>query len=98
VLASLFASVVAFAVLTVLGSRVAPLGALVGVALIAGLLSGGALTVVVVTVVFAGYRRGYNPDTLVGPLVTTTGDVFGTLFLLVAVRIVLALGLGGGGG
>ncbi|MFC6727027.1 magnesium transporter, partial [Halobium palmae] len=57
---------------------------------------GVALTAVVVTVVFAGYRRGHNPDTLVGPLVTTTGDVFGTLFLLVAVRTVLALGLGGG--
>jgi mgtE-like transporter len=97
VLASLFASVVAFAALSVLGGPVAPLRALVGVALIAGVLSGVALTVVVVTVVFAGYRRGHNPDTLVGPLVTTTGDVFGTLFLLVAVRTVLALGLGGGG-
>jgi len=52
------------------------------------------LVVVVVTVVFAGYRRGYNPDTLVGPLVTTTGDVFGVLFLLIAVRT-LALVLGG---
>ena len=49
---------------------------------------------VVVLAVFAGYRRGYNPDTLVGPLVTTTGDVFGIAFLLLAVRIVLALGGG----
>ena len=53
-----------------------------------------AVLAVVVTVVFAGYRRGYNPDTLVGPLVTTTGDVFGVLFLLIAVRT-LALVLGG---
>lgn len=50
----------------------------------------------VVLVVFAGYRRGYNPDTIVGPVVTTTGDVFGLLFLLLSVRLVLAL-LGGGG-
>jgi mgtE-like transporter len=66
----------------------------VTVALVAGLLSGGVLVAVVVTVVFAGYRRGRNPDTLVGPLVTTTGDVFGMLFLLAAVRFVLALGVG----
>jgi mgtE-like transporter len=46
-------------------------------------------------VVFWGFRRGRDPDTLVGPLVTTTGDVFGMLFLALAVRVVL--GLGGGG-
>jgi mgtE-like transporter len=92
--ASLFAATAAFAVLSTLGSPVAPLGRLLGIALVAGLLSGCTLVVVVVTVVFAGYRRGYNPDTLVGPLVTTTGDVFGVLFLLIAVRTV-ALVLGG---
>ncbi len=67
---------------------------LIVIAFIAGLLSGIALTVAVVIVVFAGYRRGLNPDTLVGPLVTTTGDVFGISFLLLAVRIVVALGGG----
>ncbi|WP_435177266.1 magnesium transporter [Halorussus sp. AFM4] len=91
-LASLFASVVAFLTLVALGQRVAPLATLAAVALVAGLLSGVALTVAVVSVVFAGFRRGYNPDTLVGPLVTTTGDVFGVAFLLLAVRFVLALG------
>ena len=92
ILASLFASVVAFLILVALGEPVAPLSTLVAVALVAGLLSGVALTVAVVSVVFAGFRRGYNPDTLVGPLVTTTGDVFGIAFLLLAVRFVLALG------
>ncbi|WP_049969357.1 magnesium transporter [Haladaptatus cibarius] len=96
ILASLFASVVAFSVLRLLSDPVAPLPTLVAIALIAGLLSGTALTVAVVIVVFAGYRRGQNPDTLVGPLVTTTGDVFGISFLLLAVRIVLGLGFGGG--
>jgi mgtE-like transporter len=94
-LASTFASVVVFSLLTGLGDRVAPLATLVAIALIAGVLSGVVLTVVVVTVVFAGYRRGRDPDTLVGPIVTTTGDVFGVLFLLLAVRLVLALGGGG---
>jgi len=92
--ASLFAATAAFAILSLLASPVAELGRLIGIALVAGLLSGITLVVVVVTVVFAGYRRGYNPDTLVGPLVTTTGDVFGVLFLLIAVRTV-ALVLGG---
>ena len=92
ILASLFAATAAFLVLTLLGWTVAPLPTLLGIALVAGVLSGTVLTVVVVTVVFAGYRRGYNPDTLVGPVVTTTGDVFGILFLLIAVRTVLAVG------
>ncbi|WP_396611032.1 magnesium transporter [Haloferax sp. S1W] len=91
VLTSTFAAIVAFFLLTLLGSPVAPLSVLVGIAIIAGLLSGIVLTAVVVTVVFAGYRRGHNPDTLVGPIVTTTGDVFGILFLLIAVRIILAI-------
>jgi mgtE-like transporter len=92
ILASLFASVAAFLVLELLGASVAPLPTLLAIALVAGLLSGIALTAAVVSVVFVGFRRGYNPDTLVGPLVTTTGDVFGISFLLLAVRLVLALG------
>jgi mgtE-like transporter len=93
-LASAFAATVTYLVLSGFGAPVASLPRLVAVALVAGLLSGGVLVAVVVTVVFAGYRRGRNPDTLVGPLVTTTGDVFGMLFLLAAVRFVLALGVG----
>jgi mgtE-like transporter len=91
-LASTFASVVVFALLSGLGAPVASLPTLIGIALVAGVLSGLVLTVVVVSVVFAGYRRGRDPDTLVGPIVTTTGDVFGVLFLLLAVRLVLRLG------
>lgn len=86
--ASTFAACVAFLVLATFGRQVAPLPVLVGVALVAGLLSGVALASTVVVAVFAGYRRGYNPDTLVGPLVTTAGDVFGLTFLLLAVWLV----------
>ncbi|WP_311170302.1 magnesium transporter [Halobellus ordinarius] len=88
-LASSFAAVAVFLILTLFGDAVAPLPVLVAIALVAGSLSGVALSAVVVTAVFAGYRRGRDPDTLVGPLVTTTGDVFGVLFLLAAVRLVL---------
>jgi mgtE-like transporter len=97
-LASSFAAVAVFTVLRALGSPVAPLGGLVAIALLAGVASGITLTLVVLSVVFAGYREGYDPDTLVGPIVTTTGDVFGVLFLLLAVRAVLLAGLAGGGG
>jgi mgtE-like transporter len=93
-LASAVAAVAVFLILSALGDRVAPVTTLVAVSLVAGLLSGVVLTAVVVVVVFAGYRRGRDPDTLVGPVVTTTGDVVGVAFLLLAVRVVL--GLGGG--
>jgi mgtE-like transporter len=90
-LASTFAALAVFAILSATGQPVASPLQLVGVAVVAGILSGVTLIAVVLTVVFAGYRRGYDPDTLVGPLVTTTGDVFGVLFLLLAVRAVLRL-------
>jgi mgtE-like transporter len=93
-LASAFAATVVFVLLSTLGRRPASLFTLLGIALVAGVLSGVVLIAVVVTVVFAGYRRGKNPDTLVGPVVTTTGDVFGMVFLFVAVRVVLFAGGG----
>lgn len=94
-LASLFAATVAYLVLVALAADPEPLPVLAAIALISGLLSGIALSTVVVFVVFAGYRRGRDPDTLVGPIVTTAGDVFGLAFLLLAVRIVV--GAPGGG-
>ncbi|MFW5956656.1 MAG: magnesium transporter [Halorhabdus sp.] len=91
-LASLFAAMLATAALVWLGRPGAGLPAFAAVAVISGLLSGVALATIVVVFVFAGFRRGYNPDTLVGPLVTTSGDVFGMAALLIAARLVLWLG------
>lgn len=88
-LASVFAALVATVALVWLARPAAGLPVLVAVAAISGLLSGLALATTVVFVVFAGFRRGYNPDTLVGPLVTTAGDVFGMAFLLIAARLVI---------
>ena len=93
-LVSAFAATLAFALLVGLGWDVAPLPTLLAIALLAGLISGILLASTVVTVVFLGYRRGLNPDTLAGPVVTTTGDVVGVATLLVATRLVLALGGG----
>ncbi|MHB9286880.1 magnesium transporter [Halobacteriales archaeon Cl-PHB] len=92
---SAFAALAAFLVLSGLDQPVAPLGTLVGIALLAGLMSGLVLSATVVLVIFAGFRRGYNPDPLVGPIVTTAGDVFGVAFLLLAVRTVLLVAGGG---
>ncbi|WP_224448157.1 magnesium transporter [Haloprofundus salilacus] len=94
VLVSVFAAALAYAVLVVLGRPVATLWTLVGIAIIAGVVSGLLLTVTVLSVVFYGYRRGLNPDTLAGPVVTTTGDVVGMATMLFAARVVLALGGG----
>lgn len=88
-LASGFAAVLTVGVLAWLPTNPAPLGELLAIALIAAFLSGLVLTVVVVIVMFLGFRRGVDPDTLVGPLVTTTGDVIGIAFLLFAVRLVV---------
>ncbi len=94
VLVSGLSALLAWALLRGLGRPAARPTTLLAVALLAGLVSGVVLTVVVVTTVFAGYRRGYNPDTIAGPVVTTTGDLVGTATLLVAARVVLALGGG----
>lgn len=94
VLVSILAAVLTYVALTALGSNPASLHVLVLVATIAGVLSGLALTVAVVSVVVVGFRRGLDPDTFVGPVVTTTGDFVGLAVLLLAVRIVAA-GLGG---
>jgi len=94
-LASSFAAVAGFGALTALGGEPAPLSRLIAIAVLSAFLSGLVLSITVVAVVFAGYRRGYNPDPLVGPIVTTAGDVFGVAFLFLAVRLVLlAAGVG----
>ncbi|MFB6107186.1 MAG: magnesium transporter [Halobacteriaceae archaeon] len=87
---SAFAAAAASLLLVGLG-RTVRAGVLVAVAVTSGLLSGVVLAAVVLGVVTAGYRRGFDPDALVGPVVTTAGDVFGVTFLLVAVRLVLAV-------
>jgi mgtE-like transporter len=89
--ASLFAGILTFGVLSGLGDEVAPLAVLLFIALVGGVLAGTALICVILSVVFVGYRRGLNPDDLVGPAVTTAGDIFGMLSLFVATKLALAL-------
>ena len=94
VLVSVAAAIMAFGLLALLGRPVAPLSTLVAITFLTGLLSGLLLTTTVVTVVVFGYRRGLNPDTLAGPVVTTTGGLVGVATLLLTTRLVLWLGGG----
>jgi mgtE-like transporter len=90
-LASLVAALLTSVFLSAIGKPVAPLWVLVSIAFFGGLFAGLALTVVAVVVAFVGFRRGMNPDDLVGPAVTTAGDVFGMLSLYVATKLTLAV-------
>lgn len=91
VAASLFAALATHRLLSGLGRDVASPWVLAGIALLGGLLAGVVLVAIIVTVVLVGYRRGLNPDDLVGPAVTTAGDVFGMAALFVATEVVLGL-------
>ncbi len=84
---SVFIAVVAFLVLWIVADG-GNLLQLVGIMVVAGVLSAVLMLSALVTVVFVGYRRGLDPDNIVGPLVTTLGDVFGVVFLLVAIYLV----------
>lgn len=91
ILASLTAAALTFVTLGYLARPVAPLGRLVLIALLGGILAGLILSVVVVSVAVVGFRRGLNPDDIVGPAVTTAGDIFGIAALLVATEVTLSV-------
>ncbi|MDY6775680.1 MAG: magnesium transporter [Halobacteria archaeon] len=74
--------------LPLLGRQPAPLPSLIGISVVAAVLSAVTLTFFLLVVLFAGYRRGLDPDLLIGPIVTTSGDVFGVVYLYVGVLVV----------
>ncbi len=84
---SVFIAAVAFFVLVLRGGS-GSLLQLVGIMAVAGFLSAILMLSVLISVLFIGYRHGLDPDNLVGPIVTTLGDVFGVVFLLVAIYLV----------
>jgi len=90
--AAAIGAIFAYFLLTFLFEPVAPLRILLSIALIAGIFSGLVLITAVISVIFVAYRNGLNPDTIVGPLVATIGDIFGLSFLLLAVRIIMGSG------
>ena len=70
------------------GWEAAMLVELVGIMFIAGALTSVVMIVGLLLLIFAGFRYGYDPDNLVGPIVTTLGDIFGMLFLVFSVWLV----------
>ncbi|QSG10718.1 Permease, similar to cation transporter [Halapricum desulfuricans] len=89
---SIVIATLSWAALALLGWESASLPEFVAILLVAGVLTSVVLILGLLVVIFAGYKRGYDPDNLVGPIVTTLGDVFGMSFLLLATILVEAIG------
>jgi mgtE-like transporter len=85
---SVVIGVISWLALGLLGWPAAPLSELVAIMFLAGTLTSVVLIFGLLGILFTGYRLGYDPDNLVGPIVTTLGDIFGMLFLFVAVLVV----------
>lgn len=85
---SVFVAVAAWGILIAAGRSVTPLPELVGIVLVAAVLTSFVMITGLLLLLFEAYRRGVDPDNLVGPIVTTLGDVFGVLFLYVGVLVV----------
>ena len=85
---SVVIGVLSWAVLQALGRESARLVELVGITLVSGVLTSVVLVFGLMGLVFGSYEFGLDPDNLIGPIVTTLGDVFGVVFLYLAVVIV----------
>jgi mgtE-like transporter len=82
---SVVIGVLSWAVLRTLGRNSARLVELVGITFVSGVLTSVVLVSGLLLLVFGSYEFGLDPDNLIGPIVTTLGDVFGVVFLYVAV-------------
>ena len=85
---SVVIGVLSWAVLQALGRESARLVELVGITFVSGVLTSVVLVFGLMGLVFGSYEFGLDPDNLIGPIVTTLGDVFGVVFLYLAVVIV----------
>lgn len=85
---SVFIGVLSWAILRLLGRESAALAELVAITLISGTLTAVVMIFGLLGLIFLGYERGIDPDNLVGPIVTTFGDVFGVVFLYIAILTV----------
>ncbi|WP_435551261.1 magnesium transporter [Natrinema sp. CGMCC1.2065] len=85
---SVFIAVLSWGILQLLGRDSARLIELVGIMLVSGVLTSFTLIFGMLALVFASYEYGLDPDNLIGPIVTTLGDIFGVVFLFVAITVV----------
>ncbi len=85
---SVLIGVLSWGILQGLGRESARLLELVGITFVSGVLTSVVLVLGLLVLVFGSYESGLDPDNLIGPLVTMLGDVFGVVFLYVAVVVV----------
>ncbi len=85
---SIVIGLISWGALNLLGRDSALLTELVGIMLIAGVLTSFVMIGGLLLLIFTGYKLGYDPDNLVGPIVTTLGDIFGMAFLFLSVAVV----------
>ncbi len=88
---SVIIAILAYVVLIILSIETIPIWALMAISLLAGLISGVILLSVVITAGYLGYRSGIDPDNLLGPAVTVTGDIFSILALLLAAEMIIGV-------
>jgi len=86
-------AIISWVSLQVLGRPSASLLRLVSIMVLASGFAASVLIVGLLSIIFVGYRRGVDPDNLVGPVVTTLGDIFGMLFIVVAIGVVEWVGI-----
>ncbi|WP_254527748.1 magnesium transporter [Natrinema gelatinilyticum] len=84
---SVFIAVLSWGILQALGRESARLVELVSIMLLSGVLTSTTLIFGMLTLVFASYEYGLDPDNLIGPIVTTLGDFFGVFFLFIALTV-----------
>ena len=48
---------------------------LISIVLISGVVSGVILTILTIVIIYAVFKRGYNPDNITGPALATFGDI-----------------------
>ncbi|HIH98205.1 MAG TPA: divalent cation transporter [Thermoplasmata archaeon] len=75
-LMSVFAGVLAHSTTLMLGLQSAGILKLVGIALLAGTTSGVLLAFLTLFIVSFSFKRGWDPDNITGPALSTLGDIF----------------------
>ncbi|MBC7081062.1 MAG: magnesium transporter [Thermoplasmatales archaeon] len=61
---------------------------LILISYLAGLFSAFIMLFLTLNVVFFGYRKGWNPDNIIAPIITFAGDVFTLPLLFISLKII----------
>ena len=59
--------------------------------LIAGVVSGAILTMLTILIIYAVFKRGYDPDNITGPALATFGDIITMLSIFGSAIMVEAI-------